>query len=191
MVCGDRSDSAIAAWGRHDGTELQKKNMASPFKTLRNAVDISDTGMSSSYFSTMPGENLSTDRANHCHSKALGYVPASASVTSGGAAPPERVSAKDNARGRSTGAPGRRRPRTAPGEQTALPPVLYLSRTNETSHPRPDLDEFVLQYRRAGGQVDLALFEGEGEGFLTRNLTSPAAQQALEQIIAFIHQHLG
>jgi hypothetical protein len=150
MVCGDRSDSAIAAWGRHDGTELQKKNMASPFKTLRNAVDISDTGMSSSYFSTMPGENLSTDRANHCHSKALGYVPASASVTSGGAAPPERVSAKDNARGRSTGAPGRRRPRTARGEQTALPPVLYLSRTNDTSHPRPDLDEFVLQYRRAG-----------------------------------------
>jgi hypothetical protein len=63
-------------------------------------VDISDTGMSSSYFSTMPGENLSTDRANHCHIKALGYVPASASVTSGGAAPPERVSAKDNARGR-------------------------------------------------------------------------------------------
>ena len=40
--------------------------------------------------------------------------------------------------------------------------VLYLSHTNDTSHPRPDLDEFVLQYRRAGGQVDLALFEGEG-----------------------------
>jgi len=86
------------------------------------------------------------------------------------------------------GAPARA---LARGERTALPPVLYLSRTNETSHPRPDLDEFVLQYRRAGGQVDLALFEGEGEGFLTRNLTSPAAQQALEQIIAFIHQHLG
>src|SRR5438093_5141579 len=79
----------------------------------------------------------------------------------------------------------------ARGERTALPPVLYLSRGNELAHPRPDLDEFVLQYRRAGGQVDLQLFEGEGEGFLTRNLTSPAAQQALEQIIAFIHQHLG
>jgi acetyl esterase/lipase len=86
------------------------------------------------------------------------------------------------------GAPARA---LAGGERMALPPVLYLSRTNETSHPRPDLDEFVLQYRRAGGQVDLALFEGEGEGFLTRNLTSPAAQQALEQLIAFIHQHLG
>ena len=35
-------------------------------------------------------------------------------------------------------------------EQTALPPVLYLSRTNDTSHPRPDLNEFVLQYRRTG-----------------------------------------
>jgi hypothetical protein len=69
--------------------------------------------------------------------------------------------------------------------------VLYLSRTNETSHPRPDLDEFVLQYRRAGGKVDLALFEGEGEGFLTRQITSPAAGQALEQVIAFVHQHLG
>ena len=34
MMCGDRGDSAIAAWGRHDGTELQKKAMASPFKTL-------------------------------------------------------------------------------------------------------------------------------------------------------------
>src|SRR5262244_880747 len=79
----------------------------------------------------------------------------------------------------------------ARGERTALPPVLYLSRTNEVAHPRPDLDEFVLQYRRTGGQVDLALFEGETEGFLTRNLTSPAAQQALEQIIAFVHQHLG
>jgi acetyl esterase/lipase len=79
----------------------------------------------------------------------------------------------------------------ARGERTALPPVLYLSRGNETAHPRPDLDEFVLQYRRAGGKVDLALFEGEGEGFLTRNLTSPAAQQALEQIIAFVHQHFG
>jgi dipeptidyl aminopeptidase/acylaminoacyl peptidase len=48
-----------------------------------------------------------------------------------------------------------------------------------------------MQYRRAGGQVELALFEGEGEGFLTRTITSPAAQQALEQLIAFVHQHIG
>src|SRR6266853_3738636 len=162
MVCGDRSDSAIAAWGRHDGTELQKKNMASPFKTLRNAVDISDTGMSSSYFSTMPGENLSTDRANHCHIKALGYVPASASVTSGGAAPPERVSAKDNAR-------GRRRPRTAHGERALVgggtseiwraQPTAYALRVTMSDlptmitpsrHPHCHTDSAATQARNSG-----------------------------------------
>jgi acetyl esterase/lipase len=78
----------------------------------------------------------------------------------------------------------------ARGERTELPPVLYLSRPHETSHPRPDLDEFVKQYRQAGGQVDLAIFEGE-EGFLTKDLSSPAAQQAFEQFIAFVHQHIG
>jgi acetyl esterase/lipase len=79
----------------------------------------------------------------------------------------------------------------ARGEKTALPPVLYISRSHETSHPRPDLDEFIKQYRQAGGQVDLAMFEGEGDGFLTKNLASPAAQQAFDQLFAFVQQHLG
>jgi acetyl esterase/lipase len=78
----------------------------------------------------------------------------------------------------------------ARGERTAMPPVLCLRRTYEEGHPRPDLDEFVRQYRQAGGQIDLTIFEGEGEGLL-RNLSSPVAQQALEQMITFIHQHLG
>jgi acetyl esterase/lipase len=77
----------------------------------------------------------------------------------------------------------------ARGEKTELPPVLYLSRDYETAHPRPDLDEFVKQYRQAGGHVDLAIFEGEGDGFLTKNLSSPAAQQAFEQLVAFVYQH--
>jgi acetyl esterase/lipase len=85
------------------------------------------------------------------------------------------------------GAPGRI---LASGERTALPPVLCLRRTYEEGHPRPDLDEFVLQYRKAGGQIDLTIFEGEGEGVL-RDLTSPVAKQALEQMTTFIHQHLG
>lgn len=79
----------------------------------------------------------------------------------------------------------------AAGERTELPPVLYLSRGYETAHPRPDLDAFVKQYRQAGGKVDLELFEGEGEGFLTKNLASPAAQQAFEKLVAFIHKHFG
>jgi acetyl esterase len=78
----------------------------------------------------------------------------------------------------------------ARGERTALPPALCLARQYEEAHPRPDLDEFIRQYRQAGGQIDVTIFEGEGEGLL-RNLSSPTAQQALEQMTAFIHQHLG
>jgi acetyl esterase/lipase len=78
----------------------------------------------------------------------------------------------------------------AKGERTALPPVLCLRRVYEEGHPRPDLDEFVQQYRKAGGQIDLTVFEGEGEGLL-RDPSSKVAQQALEQMTAFIRQHLG
>ena len=46
------------------------------------------------------------------------------------------------------------------------------------------------QYRQAGGMIDVTIFEGEGESLL-RQLSSPTAQQALEQMSAFIHQHLA
>ena len=78
----------------------------------------------------------------------------------------------------------------ANGESVALPPSLCLVRTYEAGHPRPDLDEFILQYRKAGGQLDVTIFEGEGEGLLS-NLSSPVGKQALEQMSTFIHQHLG
>lgn len=78
----------------------------------------------------------------------------------------------------------------AAGERTQLPPVLYLSRTYETAHPRPDLEEFVRQYRKAGGQVALEFFEGE-EGFLTKNINTPAEQRAFDLFVDFVHQHIG
>lgn len=78
----------------------------------------------------------------------------------------------------------------ASGERTVTPPVLCLARSYEEGHPRPDLDEFIRQYRQAGGAIDVTIFEGEGEGLL-RNPATPTAQQALEQMLAFIHQHLG
>ncbi len=85
------------------------------------------------------------------------------------------------------GAPARA---LAGGERMTLPHTLCLARTYEEGHPRPDLNEFVRQYRQAGGQIDVTIFEGEGEGLL-RNLSSPTAQQALEQMTTFIYQHLG
>jgi len=76
------------------------------------------------------------------------------------------------------------------GEHVSLPPVLYVQGTNDIAHPRVDLDRFVANYRKAGGQVELELYEGEAEGFIIRKPASPASGQALEKIITFVHQRV-
>jgi acetyl esterase/lipase len=76
------------------------------------------------------------------------------------------------------------------GERGELPPVLYLQGTSDVAHPRVDLDRFVMQYEKAGGQVELELYEGEAEGF-ARNQGSPAAGQAIKRIIEFVQKQLG
>src|SRR5215468_8236722 len=76
------------------------------------------------------------------------------------------------------------------GEKVQLPPVLYLQGTEDTAHPRPHLDRFVAQYRKAGGVVDLELFDGEGQGFIMRKAGSPASDRALDLINEFVHKQL-
>jgi len=76
------------------------------------------------------------------------------------------------------------------GEKVALPPVLYVQGTNDIAHPRVDLDRFVANYRKAGGEVELELYEGEAEGFIIRKPSSPASAQGLEKIIKFVHQQV-
>ena len=76
------------------------------------------------------------------------------------------------------------------GERVEMPPVLYLQGTSDVAHPRPDLDRFVAGYRKAGGQVELELYEGEGQAFITRNPTSPNAARATEKIIEFVHKQI-
>ena len=78
----------------------------------------------------------------------------------------------------------------AAGEKTELPPTLALRRSYEAAHPRPDFDEFISQYRKAGGQINVTIFEEEGEGILS-DLSSQVAGQALEEMGAFIDKHLG
>ncbi len=78
----------------------------------------------------------------------------------------------------------------AAGEKTELPPTLALRRGYEAAHPRPDFDEFIDQYRKAGGPIDLTIFEGEGEGLLS-DLSSDVGKQTLEEMGAFIHKHIG
>ena len=77
------------------------------------------------------------------------------------------------------------------GERVDLPPVLYLQGTKDLAHPRPDLDRFVTEYRKAGGRVSLELYEGEGQAFITRNSSSPNASQAIDKIIEFVHKEIG
>ena len=76
------------------------------------------------------------------------------------------------------------------GEKVQLPPVLYLQGTEDLAHPRPHLDRFVAAYRKAGGVVDLELFDGEGQGFIMRKAGSPASNRALEMIIEFVHKQI-
>jgi acetyl esterase/lipase len=73
------------------------------------------------------------------------------------------------------------------GEAVELPPVLCVQGDADRMHPRPHLDRFVELYRRRGGRLELALYPGEVEGFVTRAPRDPRNQQAgTERIIEFV-----
>jgi len=76
------------------------------------------------------------------------------------------------------------------GEAVAMPPVLYVQGANDVVHPKADLERFVERYRKRGGEVELALYQGEAEGFI-RNPASKAAPLAMQRIIEFVHARLG
>ena len=77
------------------------------------------------------------------------------------------------------------------GEPAELPPVLYIQGTADIAHPKPDRERFVEGYRKAGGHLELELFEGEAEGFIGRNANSPNATRATEKIIEFVHRQIS
>jgi acetyl esterase/lipase len=80
----------------------------------------------------------------------------------------------------------------ARGEPVEMPPVLYIQGDADRMHPRPHLDRFVELYTQRGGSVDLALYPGEVEGFVTRQAKSEANKRAAtEKIIAFVHKTLA
>jgi acetyl esterase len=76
------------------------------------------------------------------------------------------------------------------GEAVEMPPVLYVQGANDIVHPKADLERFVASYTKRGGEVELALYEHEGEGFM-RNKASKAAPLAMQRIIDFVHARLG
>jgi len=76
------------------------------------------------------------------------------------------------------------------GEKVQMPPVLYLQGTADVAHPVPNRERFIANYRKAGGRVELHLFEGMGEAFITNDPTSPAARSAIDKIIEFVHREM-
>lgn len=78
------------------------------------------------------------------------------------------------------------------GEKVELPPVLYVQGTADQVHPRDQLERFVAAYRKRGGVVDLALYDGEVSGFITGVASNPEnARAALARTIDFLHHHLS
>jgi acetyl esterase/lipase len=77
------------------------------------------------------------------------------------------------------------------GEKVEMPPAIYLQGTKDLAHPRADLDRFVAAYRKAGGQVDLELFEGEGQGYIAKQPMTDAGRRTIERIIEFVGKHLA
>jgi acetyl esterase/lipase len=73
------------------------------------------------------------------------------------------------------------------GERAELPPTLCVQGALDIAHPRPLLDRFVAAYSKAGGRLELAMFDDVAEGFIVRKLAAAASVAAIERIIAFVH----
>jgi acetyl esterase/lipase len=76
------------------------------------------------------------------------------------------------------------------GERVALPPALYIQGAKDIVHPRADLDQFVANYRKVGGHLELELFDGEAEGFIVRRPSSDSAIRAIGKIMDFVHEQV-
>lgn len=77
------------------------------------------------------------------------------------------------------------------GERVRMPPALYIQGTADIAHPVPDRERFIAAYRKAGGRVELHLFEGVGEAFITNDPDSPTSVAAVDRIVEFVHREMG
>lgn len=76
------------------------------------------------------------------------------------------------------------------GEKVETPPVLYVQGNADLAHPKPSREQFIASYLKAGGSVELNLFDDVGEAFITNDRDSAQAQGAIQKIIEFVHRTL-
>jgi acetyl esterase len=74
----------------------------------------------------------------------------------------------------------------ARGESAVLPPALLIQGTFDTILPPDMAGNFAAAYRKAGGTLDLRMFEGQPHTFITKDPTSAAGVAAIDLIKAFV-----
>jgi acetyl esterase/lipase len=72
------------------------------------------------------------------------------------------------------------------GQATHLPPLLIIQGTADELVPPEMQATFVETYRRAGGEVEMRLYEGMPHTFIVRQPEHPQSERALEAMAEFI-----
>lgn len=75
------------------------------------------------------------------------------------------------------------------GEKIYLPPALVFQGTKDQWTSVELAQRFADDYRKAGGTIDLALYEGSGHTFVNEHPFDPNSVKAVQTMIAFIKQH--
>ncbi len=72
------------------------------------------------------------------------------------------------------------------GEDAVLPPTLLVQGSADVILPTESAANFAAAFRKAGGTLDLRMYEGAGHTFVTRDPGAPASVAAIELIKSFV-----
>ena len=74
------------------------------------------------------------------------------------------------------------------GDAVEFPQILYLQNPIDELHPRHLMEQFVVNYRKRGGEVRQELFEGAKYDLVRSEPASQAAKAAVAKIVDFIQR---
>jgi acetyl esterase len=77
------------------------------------------------------------------------------------------------------------------GETVVLPPALVFGGDADEWVPVETMRRLADGWKKAGGEVELQLYRGQGHGFMTGKPNAPYARPAIERMKAFIRKHTG
>ncbi len=75
------------------------------------------------------------------------------------------------------------------GEPADLPPALFFQGTAEEFTTAAQLEDFASAYRKAGGEAEIHLFEGEKHIFLREKPSGENTLKAIDLVTAFVKKH--